>query len=104
LARDRGALFDSAHSNRSGDVASYIPELEKVDADLFGISVVTIDGVNDGLKVGRSNGGVVRMNRAVRHSPAACLRDSLTIEINNISRTTDDRRTQGRATNSSRAH
>jgi glutaminase len=30
--------------NRSGRVANYIPELERVEADLFGISFVTMDG------------------------------------------------------------
>ncbi len=30
--------------NRSGRVANYIPELERVDPDLFGISFVTMDG------------------------------------------------------------
>jgi glutaminase len=37
-------LHSQLVGERSGDVASYIPELARVDPDLFGISVVTCEG------------------------------------------------------------
>ncbi len=38
------ALHERHKLNRSGNVANYIPELTRVDADLFGLAFVTMDG------------------------------------------------------------
>ena len=37
-------IYNNVKSNADGDVASYIPQLAKVDPDLFGISIQTLDG------------------------------------------------------------
>ena len=37
-------MFDEVIKNKSGELASYIPPLAKVDPDQFGISIVTVDG------------------------------------------------------------
>lgn len=37
-------LFDKYKSNHQGKVADYIPELGKVNANYFGIAIVTVDG------------------------------------------------------------
>lgn len=37
-------IIESIRDNLSGNKASYIPQLEKVDSNLFGISVVTVEG------------------------------------------------------------
>lgn len=37
-------IFDEVKLDNKGDVASYIPELADVDNELFGITVVTVDG------------------------------------------------------------
>jgi len=38
------SIFDRALSNRAGAVAEYIPQLQRVDPEQFGLSVCTIDG------------------------------------------------------------
>jgi glutaminase len=38
------SIFQKLKSNNSGDVATYIPQLAKINPDLFGISVFSIDG------------------------------------------------------------
>ncbi len=38
------ALHERISQNRSGNVATYIPELAKVDPEAFGIAVATVDG------------------------------------------------------------
>src|SRR4029450_7991471 len=42
-------LHDSLKTLDSGSVATYIPELAKVDGDQFGICLVTMDGVAYGV-------------------------------------------------------
>lgn len=37
-------LYDKYKNNKEGKVASYIPELAKVDPNYFGIAIVTVDG------------------------------------------------------------
>ena len=37
-------MFKEVTKNKSGELASYIPPLAKVDPDQFGISIVTVDG------------------------------------------------------------
>lgn len=37
-------LFEEARGNRSGAVADYIPKLRRVDPELFGLSICTVDG------------------------------------------------------------
>jgi glutaminase len=37
-------MHRSHRNNRSGQVASYIPELAKASPDAFGIAVATVDG------------------------------------------------------------
>ena len=37
-------MFKEVAKNKSGELASYIPPLAKVDPDQFGISIVTVDG------------------------------------------------------------
>ena len=37
-------IYHSLQENREGEVASYIPQLAKVNPDLFGISVCTVKG------------------------------------------------------------
>jgi len=37
-------IYNEVKSDNKGDVASYIPELAEVDDELFGITVVTVDG------------------------------------------------------------
>lgn len=37
-------LLDRHHANRSGEVATYIPELAKADPEWFGICIATVDG------------------------------------------------------------
>ncbi|PDH19172.1 MAG: hypothetical protein CNB20_02200, partial [Pelagibacterales bacterium MED-G43] len=37
-------MFKEVIKNKSGELASYIPPLAKVDPDQFGISIVTVDG------------------------------------------------------------
>ncbi|KNC46792.1 glutaminase isoform [Thecamonas trahens ATCC 50062] len=44
FAGEVGDLFESAGSNESGAVATYIPQLAKVDRKQWGIGVCTIDG------------------------------------------------------------
>ncbi len=44
LKRCISDLYEKHRGNNQGDVASYIPELGKADPDLFGISLVTVDG------------------------------------------------------------
>jgi glutaminase len=39
-----GALLERHAGNRTGEVATYIPELAQADPDLFGICVATVDG------------------------------------------------------------
>jgi len=44
LKRCISDLYEKHRGNNAGEVARYIPELGKADPDLFGISVVTVDG------------------------------------------------------------
>ncbi len=37
-------IYNNVKNNKDGNVASYIPQLAKVDPDLFGISIQTLDG------------------------------------------------------------
>ena len=37
-------IYDNLINNDEGKVADYIPQLGKVNPDLFGISVCTVDG------------------------------------------------------------
>ena len=37
-------IYESLYDNLEGNVASYIPQLAKVDPKLFGISIFSIDG------------------------------------------------------------
>ena len=37
-------LFEEARPNRAGEVADYIPQLARVDPELFAVSVCTVDG------------------------------------------------------------
>lgn len=37
-------IFDSGRANRSGTVASYIPQLARVDPELYGMALTTVDG------------------------------------------------------------
>jgi len=37
-------IFDQVRENREGQVASYIPQLEKVDPDMFAVALCSIDG------------------------------------------------------------
>jgi len=39
-----GDIFDEVQRNTAGEVATYIPQLARVDPDLFSIAVCTIDG------------------------------------------------------------
>jgi glutaminase len=43
FCKDIEGIYNIVKENRTGNVATYIPQLAKVDNDLFGISVVTID-------------------------------------------------------------
>ena len=43
------AVFDELSDDRSGVLVDYIPELTKVDADAFAISIATIDGTMYGV-------------------------------------------------------
>lgn len=38
------ALFEQSRANVRGEVASYIPQLERVEPDMFGLGLCTIDG------------------------------------------------------------
>jgi glutaminase len=46
-------VFDAVRENREGDQARYIPPLAEVDAEQFGISIVTVDGQQ--LQVGEAD-------------------------------------------------
>jgi len=37
-------IYEEVRGNEGGSVASYIPELAKVDGEKFGISVCSVDG------------------------------------------------------------
>ena len=37
-------VYHEVKNNNGGNVADYIPQLENVDSDLFGIVLVTVDG------------------------------------------------------------
>lgn len=37
-------IYDNVKNNKEGNVANYIPELSKVNPDLFGISICTVNG------------------------------------------------------------
>ena len=42
--KDVQQIYDEIITDNQGDIATYIPQLEKVDPDLFGISITMIDG------------------------------------------------------------
>ena len=44
LCVEVGRIYESTSSNHEGEVASYIPQLSKVDPDLYGVGVCTVDG------------------------------------------------------------
>lgn len=44
FTKDIKEIFQSLKENSTGKVADYIPELAKYDSNLFGVSIVTVDG------------------------------------------------------------
>jgi glutaminase len=44
IDRYLAALHERVGANEDGEIATYIPELAKVDPDLFGVAIATVDG------------------------------------------------------------
>jgi len=44
FVRDVNEMFEEVRQNRGGANANYIPDLEEIDPELYGLSIVTIDG------------------------------------------------------------
>jgi glutaminase len=44
LRRELGEIYDSVQQHKGGELAVYIPHLAKVDPELFGVAVCTVDG------------------------------------------------------------